>query len=122
MKSHQSARFFVFLVFIALLSGSIGCTKSNDYTSSTSGGTQGANDVWLQGSMFNPATLTVAVNATVVWTNKDSFTHDVISDSTMFNSGNMGSNAIYSFHFTKKGSYKYHCSFHALMKGTIIVQ
>ena len=78
--------------------------------------------VLLQSSVFNPTTLTVAANTTVKWTNKDSYAHTVTSDSTMFDSGNLPSAGTYSYKFTTKGTYKYHCNYHSMMKGTIVVQ
>ena len=50
-----------FIVIIAFFSLIIGCSKDN----TTTGGTPGANEVWLQGSVFNPTTITVAVNTIV---------------------------------------------------------
>jgi plastocyanin len=124
-KNSQSARSILLLACFTLLLGSFGCSKSSDngYSSPpVTGGTRGTNEVWLQGMAFNPATLTVPVNTTVKWTNKDGYTHTVTSDSTMFDSGNLDSKATFSFTFVKKGSYKYHCNIHATMTGTIVVQ
>jgi len=131
-KNAQSVRFLLFLTLIVFFSTSIGCSKKNDYNtfpSKTTGGTQGASEVFITGSSFSPATLTVAVNTSVTWTNKDGVAHTVTSDSPMFDSGNLAAYdsynytyATYSFQFTTKGSYKYHCSYHSGMTGTIIVQ
>ena len=122
LKNRQPARLFLLLAIIASFSNLIGCSKSSDYTTPQIGGIQKANEVWLQDMAFNPSTRTVPVNTTVTWTNKDSYSHTVTSDSTMFNSGNMSSKATFSFLFAKKGTYKYHCSIHVSMTGTIIVQ
>jgi plastocyanin len=124
-KDSKSASFSIFIAIIAILTTSVGCSKKNDYNTTPSnpkGVTPGANEVSIQGSSFSPSTLTVAVNTTVTWTNKDSFAHTVTSNSVMFDSGNMDYNATYSFQFTTIGSYKYHCSYHSGMTGTIIVQ
>jgi plastocyanin len=121
MKIQHKARFFMFLASVVLLGSTFGCKKTNDNNPGPAG-SPGANEVWMQGTQFNPATRIVAVNTTVKWTNKDSFNHTVTSDSTMFSSGNLGGDASYSFQFTKKGTYKYHCSIHTMMKGTIVVQ
>ncbi len=125
IKNHQPVNSFLLITILALLMASVGCSKKNDYNTNPSpkvGGTQGSNEVMISGSSFGPGTLTVAANTTVTWTNKDSFAHTVTSDATMFDSGNMDNNATYSFLFTTKGSYKYHCSYHPGMTGTIIVQ
>ena len=127
LKNPQASSFFLFLAIITLLTSSVGCSKKNDYNTTPSnvtpsGGTQAANEVFISGSSFSPATLTVAVNTTVVWTNKDGYAHTVTSNTALFDSGNMDGNATYSFQFTTKGSYKYHCAYHSAMIGTIIVQ
>ena len=126
LKKSQTASFFFFLAII-ILTSSVGCSKKNDYNTTPSnpnpsGGTQGANEVFISGSKFSPATLTVAVNTTVTWTNKDGYAHTVTSNTALFDSGNMDSNASFSFQFTTKGSYMYHCAYHSAMTGTIIVQ
>lgn len=98
-------------------------TTANPYSSSSSSsGSPGANEVWMQSNMFNPMSLTVPVNTTVKWTNKDGVTHTVTSNSGEFNSGNIGSGGTYSFTFTKAGSFPYRCTIHSNMTGTVTVQ
>ena len=125
MKNPLTARPILFLALSAILFSSVSCSKSSDSATPTppkTGGTPAANEVSIQGSAFSPASLTVPVNTTVKWTNLDSFTHTVTSDSPLFNSGSIPGNGTYTFQFTAKGTYPYHCSIHALMTGTIIVQ
>ena len=76
------------------------------------------------GEAFSPDTITVVlgVNSTVVWTNHDSIPHTVTSDTGVFDSGNLGAGAVYSFTFTSPGTYRYHCTYHPLMIGTVIVK
>ena len=92
------------------------CKKSADNTPM-----QAANEVWIQNMAFSPATLTVAVNTTVKWTNKDGVNHTVSSDSSWFDSGSIGSGGTYSRQFTVAGTYSYHCNIHAGMNGKVIV-
>jgi plastocyanin len=125
MKTYLKSSFIFLILFAALHTGITGCSKSNDYNTTptpTPVGTKGANEIWIQSSKFDATTLTVAVNTTVKWTNKDSFDHTVTSDSTMFDSGNLPAGGTFSYQFTGKGTFKYHCNYHAAMKGTIIVQ
>jgi plastocyanin len=119
MKNTQTARLFIFLVSIVFFISS--CKKSDDNNPGTPA-TPGKNEIWMQGSAFNPVTLTVPVNTIVKWINKDSYAHTVTSESTLFNSGELASNATFSFQFTATGTFKYHCSIHSMMTGTIIVQ
>jgi amicyanin len=92
------------------------CSKS----SSSSG--PGPNEVFIQNSAFSPATLTVSVNATVTWSNKDAITHDVTSTTGAFTSGSLNGGATYSFTFTTAGTYNYSCTIHPFMTGKIVVQ
>jgi plastocyanin len=116
------------IVLLFTLLGS--CSKSSSYTTPSTGGNGGnggnggppASEVWIQGSAFNPVTLTVAVNTTVKWTNKDGITHTVTSDSNLFDSGNLSSNGTFPYTFTTKGTFTYHCNIHPMMMATVIVQ
>jgi plastocyanin len=109
------------LALISLLACSSGSGYGNVATTTTSVASSG-NAVTLANFAFSPATLTVKVGTAVTWTNKDSATHTVTSDSGVFDSGNVAVNATYSYTFTKAGTYAYHCSIHTSMKGTVIAQ
>jgi plastocyanin len=116
--------FLLSMFFLFILVNS--CSKSNNsVTSSNKGNTGGVtqqNTVTIQGFAFSPATLTVPVNTTVTWTNKDGTTHTVTSDTGAFDSGSIAANQSYSFKFSSTGTYSYHCSIHPEMKGQIVVQ
>ena len=125
MKNRLTARPIVFLALIAILLTSVSCSKSSDSATPSppkTGGSPAANEVSIQGSAFSPASLTVPINTTVKWTNMDSFSHTVTSNASFFDSGIIPGSGTYSFQFTTKGTYPYHCAIHALMTGTIIVQ
>jgi len=80
-------------------------------------------DVNIMNFAFSPQTLTITQGGTVIWTNSDSATHAIISDSgSEINSGNLATGISYSHTFTTPGTYTYHCSIHPSMTGTIIVQ
>jgi plastocyanin len=112
---------FLFLFLFTLVYLTESCKKTNDYSPGISG-TPGTNEIWMQSSQFNPVQKTVTVNTTVTWINKDSYAHTVTSDSTIFDSQNIGSGGTFSYTFTKKGTYKYHCKIHAMMTGSLVVQ
>ena len=78
--------------------------------SSCSKDTPGADQVFMQNTAFNPQSITVAVNSTITWTNKDNITHNVTSDSGWFASGNIAPGATYSHQFTAAGTYNYQCT------------
>ena len=78
------------------------------------------NAVNIENFSFNPGTLTVKVGTTVVWTNNDSASHDVKSDS--FSSQVLSKGQTFEFKFDQKGIYDYICGLHPSMKGKIIVE
>lgn len=105
---------------VLLLLMTTGCTKTmNDPTGS--GGPPPANEVFIQGMAFAPATLTVSAGTTVTWTNKDGVTHNVTSDTGLFSSGSIADNGTFSFKFVAAGSYPYHCTIHPSMTATVVV-
>jgi plastocyanin len=71
--------------------------------------------------MFAPTALTVGVGATVTWTNKDDEPHTVVSDGGLFRSGALDTGESFSFRFDRPGTYRYVCSIHPRMVGTIVV-
>lgn len=99
-----------------------GCMNMNNpVVTQTTGGTQGANEVSIQGMAFSPATLTVTAGTTVKWTNMDGVAHTVTSDTQLFDSGNLGSNGTFSYKFMTAGTYNYHCAYHSSMTAKVIV-
>jgi plastocyanin len=92
------------------------------FSSCSSNSAPPANEVFIQGMAFSPATLTVSVGTTVKWTNKDAIAHTVTSDTgTVLNSGNVAANGTFSFMFMTAGTYLYHCSIHPSMTAKIVV-
>ncbi len=72
--------------------------------------------------MFAPGALTVHAGATVTWTNMDDEPHTVVSDAGLFRSGALDTGESFSFKFDRPGTYRYVCSIHPRMVGTIVVQ
>lgn len=96
-------------VFILLAS----CTKSNETS---------LNEVFIKDMAYSPASLTVTTGTTIKWTNKDGVAHTVTSDvAGQFDSGSMGTGAVYSHTFTTVGTFSYYCIPHPSMKAKIIV-
>ncbi len=96
----------------------VSCSKSSDNSGSKGPGT---NEVFIQSMAFNPGTITITVNSTVTWTNKDPIAHTVTSDTGAFDSGNVPSNGTFSHTFTAAGSFAYHCTIHPYMTGVVKV-
>jgi plastocyanin len=80
--------------------------------------------VTIDNFAFAPALMTVAPGTKVTWANKDEEPHTVTSaDGGMtFKSPALDTDDKFSFTFDKPGTYKYFCSVHPHMVGTIIVK
>jgi plastocyanin len=118
------------LISVTLLMGLIlaACSSAtsatqNPPTSPTVAAVSGTNaEVVIKGFAFAPNSITVKAGTTVTWTNEDSVTHTVTSDTGLFDSGGLNKGGTFSYTFTTEGSYPYHCTPHASsMAGTVIV-
>jgi plastocyanin len=98
--------------------GTTGSMMGGGSGSSVTGGSR----VVLKDLAFNPASVTIAVGATVTWENQDSMNHNVIADDGSFKSPDLGSGETFSFTFQKAGTYTYSCHIHPNMKGTVVVR
>jgi plastocyanin len=79
----------------------------------------GAFEIAINDNSFGPASATVPVGTTVVWTNRGAVRHTVSGPG--FSSGSIAAGGTFSFIFTAPGTYSYQCDFHAEMTGTIVV-
>src|SRR5687768_1685689 len=78
--------------------------------------------VSMKNVKYAPATLDIKVGDTVIWTNDDDHDHTVISADGSFKSEKIGRGETFKHTFDKKGKFKYSCSYHPRMKGTITVK
>jgi plastocyanin len=80
--------------------------------------------VTISNFAFGPAVLTVAPGTKVTWTNSDDEPHTVMSaDGGMtFKSPALDTDDKFAVTFDKPGTYKYFCSIHRHMIGTIVVK
>jgi plastocyanin len=79
-------------------------------------------EVRVDNFTFGPDTLTVSVNSTVTWVNKDDLPHTIASSDVVFKSKALDTDDKYSYAFSKTGTYAYFCSIHPKMVGKIVVQ
>jgi plastocyanin len=119
----------VAVVLSAIVFIPTGCSKSSTYNTPSSSGTgskgssgPGANEVWIQGMAFDPATITITTGTSILWTNQDAIGHTVTSDSGLFDSGTVNTNGTFSYMFATAGTFTYHCKIHPMMTGTVIVK
>jgi plastocyanin len=80
-------------------------------------------EVVIDHHRFSPNSVTIAIGATVTWTNRDSAPHTVTSSGGEFNeSPVLKQGQTFSNTFTTAGSFSYSCSIHPQMMGKIIVK
>ncbi len=82
-----------------------------------------ANSVTIENFAFSPASITVKKGTAVTWANKDNTSHTVTETDGQKgpDSGNMANGKNYSFTYDSVGTFKYHCSIHPSMTGTVTV-
>jgi plastocyanin len=80
--------------------------------------------VTIDNFAFGPAAITVAAGTKVTWTNRDDEPHTVTSadDPKLFKSAALDTGDSFSFTFDKPGTYRYFCSIHPHMTGTVVVK
>src|SRR5436190_4467367 len=96
-KKFLSGKYFLLILFTAIIF-SAGCSKDDNDS-------PGTNEVWMQSNTFKPSSMTVSVNTTITWTNKDGTNHTVTSDSNLFDSGNLSKDGKFSFTFSSIGTF-----------------
>jgi len=80
---------------------------------------KGDTQVRIVNFTFSPATITVRAGQTVEWTNRDAIAHTVDFSGVISNVLNRG--GTYTQRFTAPGTYRYICSIHPFMHGTVVV-
>ena len=132
MKPEYYIKTLIFILVLAVISFS-GCIQ-NSHNQTSGQNTTNANQtlnpvtnskytVAIQNFTFNPRILMVPTGTTVTWVNEQQSTaHNIYSYNGTFQSKNLNTGDNYSFKFTKSGTYRYHCTIHPNMTGTIIVQ
>ncbi len=97
--------------------GQVSTTKSGD--SKTAAVTVDVTDM-----KFSPADVTIKVGETVTWKFKDSVPHTVqgIGDKAMGINSPIFAKGQWSYTFFAPGTYRYLCSLHPQMRGTVTVE
>lgn len=75
----------------------------------------------ISGYTFSPPEVTVTAGTKVTWTNHDQEPHSVMEKNKKFHSAALDTDDSYSFTFTQPGTYRYFCTLHPQMTGTITV-
>lgn len=77
--------------------------------------------VSIRGYSFTPEVTKITAGTKVIWTNYDSTSHTVTSDTGVFSSTVVNKGGTFSYVFTKKGVYPYSCTIHRNMRGSVVV-
>ena len=75
----------------------------------------------MPGKLYAPGRLDVLVGTTVTWQNVDRSTHTVTEDDDVFDSGHIRPGDSFSRDFPKSGTFRFHCTIHRFMRGTLSV-
>lgn len=79
-------------------------------------------EITIQNFAFSPATITIPVGTTVVWTNQDSAPHTATADAAGgFDTGMLQKGQSGKITFNTAGTFAYHCTVHPRMVATIVV-
>jgi plastocyanin len=95
-------------------------TESAATSTPTAGGQ--TTMVTIKDFEFTPASVTVKLGDTVMWTNDGPSTHTVTADDGSFESGDLSAGKTFSHMFQTAGTFTYHCSIHPFMTAEVIVQ
>src|SRR5687768_16047374 len=71
---------------------------------------------------FSPPTIEIRVGDTVRWTNRDTVAHTATAQNGSFDTGLLAEGESGSIRFTAAGTYRYVCTPHPNMTGTVVVR
>lgn len=108
-------------VAVALGISAYGAFRGDAASAGSSKVESGAIAIQMKGLAFPNGIRTVTPGTKVTWTNLDGTAHTVTSTKNAFDSGNVDQAKSYSRTFAELGNYRYICSIHPYMKGTIKV-
>ena len=78
--------------------------------------------VRIEDFAFGPATITIDIGDRVRWTNRDNVEHTATARNGSFDTGLLANGESHTIRFTAAGRYRYVCTPHPSMTGTVVVQ
>ena len=90
-------------------------------TDAIAAGKSAKHTVMIEGTKYEPETVTVKRGETVMWVNKDPFPHTVTAKG-VFDSHDISAGKSWKYIARKAGEYAYTCTLHPNMKGTLKVE
>jgi plastocyanin len=96
---------------------------SKQSSSDTASTPTATNSVTIKDFAFSPASITVKKGTAVTWINQDSVAHTITETDGQDGpkSQDLASGQSYSFTYNTAGTFKYDCSIHTNMTGTVTV-
>ncbi len=102
---------------------------SGTVESSVSQGTTvfGVTHIFIRQDAYSPARIQVVLGTTVTWTNQDNVSHSVVISPVVIDTDDVWQSRVlstgdsFSYTFTMRGTFQYHCSEHPEMTGTVVV-
>jgi plastocyanin len=112
------------LLIPALAVALAGCGKSGGSSGSSSSAAPLSATVQMASYKFAPPTVTIKAGGKVTWIDRDADVHTATSDpgSQPFDTDTVKTGKSKTLTFSKAGTYRYHCVYHAFMEGTVVVK
>jgi plastocyanin len=108
--------------FVMSLASAPSTTASAAEAAAPSGKSSAEPTISIHEFMFSPTSVTVTAGTTVHWKNLDPEPHTIRSVDATFKSEALDQDDSFAFKFDKPGTYRYVCSIHPQMMGTIVVK
>jgi plastocyanin len=114
-------------VVIAAKEGAFGASGTLERSVSQETVVFGVTHVFIRNEAFSPSHIEVVLGTAVAWTNQDNVPHTlvlspvVISAHDIWQSRLLYTGESFSYAFTSRGTFQYHCTEHPEMIGTVIV-
>ena len=112
---------------IAARAGAFGAHGSPQIAASQETAIFGVTHVFIRDGAYSPSHIEVVLGTAVTWTNQDDVPHGVIispgviATQDTWQSGPLYPGESFSYTFTSRGTFVYHCSEHPAMTGTVTV-
>jgi len=110
------------LVLLSLTVAALGCGSSSTSPSPSNPGNSTLVTVFINNFVYSPNPVVVKVGQQVNWKNNDNVTHTATRDGMFNNVISAMSAQGAPVTMSTAGTFTYHCTIHANMNGTIIVE
>ena len=108
---------------LILMTAAAACTSGGEEPRQQPSAAEQATDkVEIRDFLFAPEAVTVPVGATVTWTNRDEFAHNVVADDRSWRSDDLGKDIPFTHTFDTAGTFSYYCGIHNYMTGRVVVR